>query len=1371
MVPGRPLLIADLADVAEELGRFEELAELVQSWQALEGDPTRAMTLSLRRADALLRGGQREAAREVLASLEASAPGFLPVVALAERDALRAQDWAALAAAWARAADAARLGTLIDPAGAGAPAVGDPALAASLYVAAADVWAHDVGAALEATPRDDAGDGAGPNEGQGNAADAEARACLGKALEVARGYPPAIEALVDLHERLGRVDDGAAVLELQADSGDIDHRVQILARLARLYRDHGLLEQALGAELRLRRLLPDDVRLMWQVDVTLSQLGRGEERIQNLQAIAGRDPDPARKGVALATAARLAEDAGDRDRAIELYRQVLGVWPADRYARAALVELLRAQERWDELIAQRRAEAAELSDGPGVVRALREAAWVLEDRLGRAADAAGVWRELLDRVPDEPAALDGLVRCLTAAGDGVGLVAALEARLEGLPDGADASPGAIAGAAVALAEAHDQAGRVDDAFDAYRRAVEVAGPAGGVASAVAALAVADAAATRGDPGTRAEAYAALQRVAASPQLTSALEQDLGWLYALVLEDFDRAAVAFAAATEADPSRRGPRLGASLVASRRGDVAAQIAETTALAAASSMPEAGAALHLRAAALRTAAVEPAQAAASVARARAMAPDDAGALVVAAEYAPSSSGLAGVAPADLPAAVDQLLGRAEVFALRGALTDDPLARASWELDRAEALEAAGRLREAGGVIAGVLRALPGDFRALEALRRLARRGGDHATLARATVALARRMGDPAARVDLLREAAALLDPNVVGGDGRGADADAAVGVYRRILSDDAGAPEFDRLVALYRQAGDIRGLHLVIDDRLAWIERGGAELGFAVPLLLDRARLKHGLGNDRGALADLDVLLGRDAEHVDAHRLAAELATSLGEGPRAVELYRAYLALEPDAARRAVADLALARVLAEDVGDADAAIVQLEAMIGQRPDDPALRERLIGLATRVGDHGRVARELRELARLRGSPGDKAREELRLAAVQRDQLGDRAEARATLRRARGYDPLNLEIIGQLVALTDEAGARTWLLGEIADELRAAIAQAPGRVALHERLAAVAGWQRDRDTEYWATLAVEATGTPSAEQRTVLADGRRATVELSRRQLDAAGRGRLRPATAASPLTDVWKTIAPAVTAALGLDAAKLGFARGDRVALKDLGKRKLDGLAAALASFGLDSADLYVSDQRRGMARVLSGETPVICVGADVAAGATAAARYLLGRLAMLASDGTGTLAELKDGEAAWFLIAAARVVDAPVPPGLADVAADGDAAIAERTRLLNKHLARRDKKALAQLAPQLAQIAAAADVVAWRRGCLAAGNRAGLLCASDLAPALDAIDAVGARAIADSPYAVDLVAWSVSIEHLELRRQLGYALGGAS
>ena len=140
----------------------------------------------------------------------------------------------------------------------------------------------------------------------------------------------------------------------------------------------------------------------------------------------------------------------------------------------------------------------------------------------------------------------------------------------------------------------------------------------------------------------------------------------------------------------------------------------------------MPEAAAALLLRAAAMAAANGDLELANQRVAAARIAAPDDTSALLVVAETGAAPQVDAG----DAFAAVDPLLARAEVLEMRGALADDPAARASWELDRAEALELAGRLREAGAVVAGVLKTEPDDLRALEALRRMAdarRRQGD--------------------------------------------------------------------------------------------------------------------------------------------------------------------------------------------------------------------------------------------------------------------------------------------------------------------------------------------------------------------------------------------------------------------------------------------------------------------------------------------------------------------------------------------------------------------------------------------------------------------------------------------------------------------
>jgi hypothetical protein len=98
-----------------------------------------------------------------------------------------------------------------------------------------------------------------------------------------------------------------------------------------------------------------------------------------------------------------------------------------------------------------------------------------------------------------------------------------------------------------------------------------------------------------------------------------------------------------------------------------------------------------------------------------------------------------------------------------------------------------------------------------------------------------------------------------------------------------------------------------------------------------------------------------------------------------------------------------------------------------------------------------------------------------------------------------------------------------------------------------------------------------------------------------------------------------------------------------------------------------------------------------------------------------------------------------------------------------------MVAKHSARRDRKAIAALAPRLGQ---AGEPLAWRRAKLASAQRLGLLFAGDLAVALGAMDVGrGGRHIATDPAALELAAWSVSAAYLELRRtrQMALSAGG--
>jgi hypothetical protein len=1325
LAPGESIVLSDLTELAEELGRYDDLAELVQSWQAVEADPSRGLALSIRRADALLRGGQRDEARALLASLEATAPGFIVLASAAERDALGRGDAAELAKVYLGAANASLLGTWLGP---GQPAQPDPAAAAALYIQAADLIAYEVGAP--------------------EAYD-EAKSVLGKALEAVPNHPGALEAQTELDDTFGHVEE--ALQRLRTAAAATDFKRPILERAIRLARGHGDLEAVLSLERELVELAPDELPLKWRLESTLSQLGKDDERAELLVRIAGEETEPNRKGTALFAAARLRERAGAVEAATELYRQVLAVWPGDTFARESLVDLLRAQERWPELVTERRAEAKALPDGPAARRALREAAWVLEVRLDDAAQAAEVYDEWLVRVPDDRAAYEGQARTRAKLGDRNSEVAARAA----LAELQDATPGAR----YLYGRALEKAALIDEAADVYRNVMAADDDAqSSVAAVASALALGDLAVGRADTIMRVESTAALAGKTSDPRLGAALAEDSGWMYALVLEDFDRAAQSFEAAIALDATRRGAQLGAALVAARRGEPAALAAAFEGLAATIQMPEAAAALLLRSAAMAAANGDLELANQRVTAARVAAPDDASAMLVVAETAGSPSVDAG----DAFASVDPLLARAEVLEMRGALADDPKARSSWDLDRAEALELAGRLREAGVVVAGVLKTEPDDLRALGALRRMAARANDKGTLAQASFALARVLGDPTAKLELLREAAKIFD-----GPGLPSNKDYAVAAYKRIVALEHGAPELDRLLELLRERADVRTLIHVVTERLVWLEGEGGDERHArmAPLLLERATVLHGLGDQTAAMGDLDVLLDGVPDHTEALRFRAELALNAGDVETTVRLWRRFLKVEKRPAKRGEIELQLAQVLDEKSGDVAGAIEQLERVVEANPEDPHLRERLLGLCVRVSDWERAIRELRQIIRLRPTQPEKAREELRLAQLLRDKIGDRVAARMSLDRARGLDPLNLDVVRELADLLDPPARAQMLLGA-ATSLRAAIVQNPRNGQLYERLAQINAWQMDVDARWVALVAVEALATPTIDQRQVLQQGRQQLVTPVRVKLDELSRAALR-GSLGGPLAELWRAIAPAVQISTGVDIVKLGFAKGDKLATKKLAD-KYQPVADALASFGIDDVDVYISPGRSGFARALAGETPILCLGADVAAATMPQHRFALGRAVASIAEGVATLAELHGSELEWTLVAALRAAEAQVPPVLADQAADQDAAIAERAKVLKKQFSRKARAAVVQIASQ--HKAGLGDVAGLRHTANAVGHRAGLAWGGDLAVALAVLDVgKGGRTLVDSVPALELVAWAVSEDHLRLREKLGIALKG--
>jgi hypothetical protein len=381
------------------------------------------------------------------------------------------------------------------------------------------------------------------------------------------------------------------------------------------------------------------------------------------------------------------------------------------------------------------------------------------------------------------------------------------------------------------------------------------------------------------------------------------------------------------------------------------------------------------------------------------------------------------------------------------------------------------------------------------------------------------------------------------------------------------------------------------------------------------------------------------------------------------------------------------------------------------------------------------------------------------------RDKANDRVGARLALDRARTLDPLNLDVVREVAELHDPS-TRNQALASTSGSFRAAIANLPQDAANYDRLAQVTAWQADVDGRWVALVAYEALATPSIDQRQVLAAGRSRLVSPQRVKLDGPARTKLR-GDLGGPLLELWRAIAPSVQTATGVDPGKLGFGRGERVALKKLGDRH-QPLATALACFGLEEVELYIHPERPGFARALAAETPILLLGDDVAAAATPGQRFALGRAVAKVAEGVASLEELRETELERTIAAALRACEVPIPPSLSERLAGDEPSIADRTKVLKKELSRKARQNVQQIGQTRG--GHLDDVDRLRRGALAVGHRAGLLWAGDLAVALTLLDVgKGGRTLLDSPSALDLVAWSVSDDHLMLRRKLGIALEG--
>ncbi len=846
----------------------------------------------------------------------------------------------------------------------------------------------------------------------------------------------ALETCARLHEASGNDTELCRVLERLDPLVGVSRQAELRRRLATLHAACGRPDDAASAWARALELEPEHAPSV----VALATLHEAAGRLREAAVLRRRLVDlvPHARQASLRTLSTLLDERlGDVDGAIDalalLTREGLG----DAGADARLETLLEAAGRFEDLarhLADRRMRAGEQHGGEAAALDLRRAI-LLEERLGRPEEAAGLLRSVLAADPASEVALSRLDRVLRELDDADGLAALLGERAARARS-ADERATLWLEQAVLLAERLERSGEAK-------------------------LLLRNVAEGDAEPALAAEAAARLERLlerrAEWDELRAALERrlaglggssDAGARFALHsrlarlcrdrLLDRDGAVRHFEAAAAIEPERAElwqslallyteqdhPR---ELIAALEGELRAE-------------PELPRELALRVRAAELCARQLAdESAAEVHWARVL------------ELSPGHATAAEFLIARLAAdgRHAELVGVLErrLAALEAA---PPIDRGADALRRFSLRQRIAELR------GGVLDDLAGAIETLEpALDEL----GPVSAVAEPLAALYARGGHGAALADLCRTAAeaASAPAERAGWNLRLADAlhalgrdDEAAEAYRRVLADrpDHSGAQL-ALRELYRKSGDAAPLAQLLELEIARVA-GPAE----VPLRLELAGLyTDRLARPADALVQLRRVLELEPGHGPALATALELARTLDRpGELMAPLDRAIRAAR-ESTRRAELLLRKADLLAGPLArPAEAVIAYREALALDATLAPA-RSALVRVLAALEDWPAHLDAL--LAEAQGAPPDRRAERLAEAARVAEAKLAPGAALPWLERLRALRPGDPEVLARVSALLRRTGPPAALLRSLEAEV-AATRDATALRALHVERARV---------------------------------------------------------------------------------------------------------------------------------------------------------------------------------------------------------------------------------------------------------------------------------------------------------------------------
>jgi len=1100
--PDDALVVEALSDTLTRLGRCEDLVDLLERRATLAGSDASARAAVFAELGALHeeRLSDPEAAARAYQRAFAADPGLTGVAAALDRLHRKAEDWESLRQMLERAVaagpEAQRVGFACALGDLLAGRLARPTEAARAYQKALEIdpraaAAHRGLRRLAAERGDSAAllriaenelavtsdrtriaelarELVGGFEARGQ--HEAALAWVQRWAESAPESPDPLEEWARLHAALGHDAELVACLERQALLLQGSERASNRRRLARHHAEQGreadsikCLEAALESD-------PHDLESLEALAAALERAGRIEELVRARRWLADAAP-PERRAACLDALARLLADRlGDVAGAIETLTRLVASDGAPADARTRLEQLLEQAGRYDELVAHLLEARRGLAGGSReVLRLDLRRARILLDPLGRHAEAAALYREVLAQHSGSRAARDGLEMALRATGDLAGLAERLEARaayetdpqaramlaleqatlLEQLPDGRDGARRALERALACTPPAPlcDTARerlaslleRIDDT--AALRALLEASLSDSAPAAAAALherlgrlcrdrlSDRDAAVHHFDAAARlmprrAEAWRALAELHAeagrSTELLQTLEAELASGPDREREIALRSRAAALLADAPDGAERVRRHWERIL---ELDSANASAIDYLIVHWESQGDASAVVELLEKRLEASGAQPRDARGEWAAQRASLrlriaglratrlgdPDGAIAMLEPAlgELGPQPAVAEPLADLyERAGYADDLL---ELCERAASASSDAGERGGWQLRRGDALRKLRREEEAAEAYRQVLTDRPGDREAESALRDLYRRLGEHEPLARLLETELARPATPAEGATRFELARLLAGPLA-----RPAE---ALPHLRRVLQLEPGQPEAEACaLEIAQRLGQDDLLLELLDGALAHASPPATR----ARRLLERARR---LGPSRPADAERDL---REALALDPTLAAARadrlaLLERLGRWPELLAAIE-HESLAADAGLRAQllergAEIAWQRI------SPDAALPWLARLRSERPDDASLPARCAEAHRLAGRAEARLRALGEELALETDPPRRRARLLERARVLEHDLTSPGRAVAELETLWRVDPEDVEVLRELERLHRDLG------------------------------------------------------------------------------------------------------------------------------------------------------------------------------------------------------------------------------------------------------------------------------------------------------------------------------------------------------------